>query len=261
MAWVVMKMEMLAGTGVFAALKIGLGAFATQLLTNISAIWAWNVALFSNPITWIVLGIAALIGVIAAAVIYWDTWTQAVVDFSGRWLELIGVFALVDSAIAGWDVLKGWWQSFKTWISALNPFEIIGSGVDWLISKINMIPGINIDTSGAANPALAKLATPTAITGPQTAAPSLSAMTAQPQWLNQPATGLLTDGFAAPQSIAAPAALTQSQSTNVPKGGLMSQITNANNSKVIHVGGITQNNYGKPGSGQQLADELQMAAG
>jgi TP901 family phage tail tape measure protein len=277
-----------AGAAVF---KGALWLLKGGLFNVIPAVWSFSAALLANPITWIVLGIVALIGVIAAAVIYWDTWTQAVISFTSKWLELIGVFALVDSAIAGWEVLKGWWQSFKEWISALNPFEIVGKGIDWLIDKINMIPGINIATSGATNPALDKMATPPAITGPQTAAPTLSAMAAQPKWLQQPspglltngfaqqqtpalsalsaqpkwtqqpAPGLLTDGFAPPQPVAAPAALTQSQNANVPKGGIMSQINNADNSKSVSVGGITVNNYGQPVTGQRLADEIAMAAG
>ncbi|MFA5016179.1 MAG: phage tail tape measure protein [Methylobacter sp.] len=255
MAWMVMKMEMLAGTGVFAALKIGLIAFATQLWTNISAIWAWNVALLSNPITWIVVGIAALIGIVAAAVIYWDTWTQAVISFSSKWLELIGVFALVDNAIAGWEVLKGWWQGFKNYLSSLNPFAVVGAGIDWLISKINMIPGVHIATGGADNPALS------AIAGPKTSSSALSAMASQPQWLQQPAPGLLSDGFAPPQPVAPPASLSQSQTANVPKGGIMSQINNADNSKSVSVGGIYITNPPKPVTGQFLADELQMALG
>jgi len=89
----------------------------------------------------------------------------------------------------------------------------------------------------------------------------LSAMASQPQWLQQPAPGLLSDGFAPPQPIAPPAALSQSQTANVPKGGLMSQINNADNSKSVSVGGITVNNYGQPVTGQCLADEIAMAAG
>ncbi|MFZ2405539.1 MAG: phage tail tape measure protein [Methylobacter sp.] len=396
MAWVVMKMEMLAGTGVFAALKIGLAAFATQLWTNISAIWAWNVALFSNPITWIVLGIGALIGVIAAAVIYWDTWTQAVIDWSSAWLESTGVFAWVDSVIAlferipqwwnnfkgwigsvdpfyllgqgigllivgfesipqwwanfagwigtlnpfalvsagiglivagfeaipqwwasfsgwigtlnpfalvgtgidlivvGFESIKIWWSEFKNWLSALNPFAGISSAVDSLMRGIQSVTGSKMPSATATQPpALDNISAPLALAGPQTAAPSLAVMSTQPQWLQHPAPGLLTDGFtptqsttqplaamdtqpkwlqqppvgtltdgfAPPKPVAAPAALSQSQTSNVPKGGIMSQINNADNSKSVSVGGITVNNYGQPVTGQRLADEIAMAAG
>jgi TP901 family phage tail tape measure protein len=308
MAWVVMKMEMLAGSGVFTVLKTGLVAFGTQLWTNIAAIWAWNVALFANPITWIVLGIAALIGIVAAAVIYWDTWTQAVSDWFSAfdafyligqgigliilqfkligqaigwvvagfqaipdwwigfkvWVSTLDPFALIGDGIglmiAGFDAIKNWWSEFKNWLSALNPFAGISSAADSVMSGIQSVTGFKIPGSSATQPpVLDKLSTPSTVTG-ATAAPSLSAMAAQPKWMQQPAPGLLTDGFAPPQPIAAPAALTQSGSANVPRGGLMSQINNADNSKVVNVGGITIHNPSKP-VGPLLADELQMAAG
>jgi TP901 family phage tail tape measure protein len=309
MAWVVMKMEMLAGSGVFTVLKTGLVAFGTQLWTNIAAIWAWNVALFANPITWIVLGIAALIGIVAAAVIYWDTWTQAVSDWFSAfdafyligqgigliilqfkligqaigwvvagfqaipdwwngfkaWVSTLDPFAQIgdgiDLMIAGFDAIKNWWSEFKNWLTALNPFAGISSAADSVMSGIQSVTGFKMPGSSATQPpVLDKLSTPSTVTG-ATAAPSLSAMASQPKWMQQPAPGLLTDGFAPPQSIAAPAALTQSGAANVPRGGLMSQINNADNSKSVNVGGITINNPPKPVTGQFLADELQMAAG
>jgi len=308
MAWVVMKMEMLAGSGVFTVLKTGLVAFGTQLWTNIAAIWAWNVALFANPITWIVLGIAALIGIVATAVIYWDTWTQAVANWFSAfdafyligqgigliivgfqsigqaigwlvagfqaipdwwigfkaWVSTLNPFALIGDGIglmiAGFDAIKNWWSEFKNWLAALNPFAGISSAVDSVMRGIQSVTGIKMQGAATAQPTvLDKLATPATLTG-AAAAPSLSAMAAQPKWAQQPAPGLLTDSFAPPQPIAAPSALTQSGSANVPKGGLMSQINNANNSKTIHVGGITIHNPSKP-VGPLLADELQMAAG
>ena len=255
MALVVMKMEILAGSGVFAVLKVGLSAFASQLWLNISAIWAWNVALFTNPITIWILSITAVVGLVAAAIIYWDTWTQAVINGAAKFLEFIGVFKQVDRMIVAFDIMKGLWQGFKNYLSSLNPFAAVGAGIDWLIAKINMIPGVHIAASGSVNPALS------AMSGPQTSSPALSAMAAQPQWLKQPTPGLLSDGFAPPQPVAPPASLSQSQTANVPKGGIMSQINNADNSKSVSVGGIYITNPPKPVTGQFLADELQMAVG
>jgi|GEM_PF-573451 len=404
------------------------------LLNVIPAIWSFSAALLANPITWIVLGIGALIGVIAAAIIYWDTWTQAVIDWSGAWLESTGVFAWVDSVVAFFERIPQWWSSFAAWINALNPFALVGAGIGLLIGNfdtisqwwtgftswigalnpfalvgaglgllignfdtisqwwtgftswigalnpfalvgagigllignfdaitqwwtgfiswigalnpfalvgagigllignfdtisqwwtgftswigalnpfalvgagiaviltlldtikswwtsftgwlgalnpfagisaginsvlgmINKIPGVNINMASAAPvpgttapagiaqpsaaqpvtpPILSKLSQPDSLTSPQTGAPSLSALAAPPQ------------------PIAAPTALTQSGTANVPKGGLMSQINNSDNSKSVSVGGITVHNYGQPVTGQRLADEIAMAAG
>jgi TP901 family phage tail tape measure protein len=315
-----------AGAAVF---KGALWLLKGGLFNVIPAIWSFSAALLANPITWIVLGIGALIGVIAAAVIYWDTWTQAVIDWSSAWLESTGVFAWVDSVVAFFDRIPQWWNSFTIWIGALNPFALVGAGIGLIVAGFEAIPqwwtgftgwiatlnpfalvgvGIGLIVAGfdaiknwwsefknwlaTLNPfagissaadsvmrgiqsltgikmpgamaALDKVSSPAALAGPQTASPSLSALTAQPQWLQQPAPGLLTGGFTPPQPVsapAAPAALSQSQTANVPKGGLMSQINNANNSKSVNVGGITINNPPKPVTGQFLADELQMAAG
>jgi TP901 family phage tail tape measure protein len=383
-----------AGAAVF---KGALWLLKGGLFNVIPAIWSFSAALLANPITWIVLGIGALIGVIAAAVIYWDTWTQAVINWSSAWLESTGVFAWVDSVVAfferipqwwssfaawigtlnpfamvgagiglivtGFDAIPQWWSSFSAWIGTLNPFALVGAGIGLIVTGFNAIPqwwssfaawigtlnpfamvgaGIGLIVTGfdaipqwwtgftgwiatlnpfalvgvgiglliagfdaiknwwsefknwlaTLNPfagissaadsvmrgiqsltgikmpdamaALDKVSSPTALAGPQTASPSLSALTAQPQWLQQPAPGLLTGGFTPPQPVAAPAAptaLSQSQAANVPKGGIMSQINNANNSKSVNVGGITINNPPKPVTGQFLADELQMAAG
>ncbi|MEE7625437.1 phage tail tape measure protein [Methylobacter sp. Wu8] len=352
-----------AGAAVF---KGALWLLKGGLFNVIPAVWSFSAALLANPITWIVLGIGALIGVIAAAIIYWDTWTQAVVDWSSAWLESTGVFAWVDSVVAfferipqwwnsftiwigtlnpfalvgtgiglivanfdtitqwwtwftgwigtlnpfalvgagiglivanfdtitqwwtwftGWigtlnpfalvgtgvglivadfDVIKNWWSEFKIWLSTLNPFAGISSAADSLMRGIQSITGakINMAAAPAAQPAaLDKLYAHSAINAPQTASPSLSAMAAQPKWTQQPAPGLLMDGFTPPKPVAAPAALTQSQTANVPKGGIMSQINNADNSKSVSVGGITVNNYGQPVTGQRLADEIAMAAG
>jgi hypothetical protein len=208
--------------------------------------------------------VGAGIGLIVAD---FDTITQWWIGFAG-WIGTLNPFALVGAGIglivANFDTIKNWWSEFKSWLAALNPFAGISSAADSLMRGIQSITGakINMATAPAAQPtALDKLSVPSAITGPQTAAPSLSAMSAQPKWLQQPAPGLLTDGFTPPQPVAAPAALTQSQTTNVPKGGIMSQINNADNSKSVSVGGITVHNYGQPVTGQRLADEIAMAAG
>jgi TP901 family phage tail tape measure protein len=350
-----------AGVAVF---KGALWLMKGGILNVIPAIWSFSAALLANPITWIVLGIGALIGVIAAAIIYWDTWTQAVINWSSAWLESTGVFAWVDSVIAfferipqwwtgftgwigalnpfalvgadigliigdldaitqwwssftgwigvlnpfalvgagvgliigdldaitqwwssfsGWigalnpfalvgagiaviiaslDTIKSWWASFTSWLSALNPFAGISANVNSVLGLINKIPGVSINMP-ASSPVPGTTApagvTQTAATQPIT--PSILTKISQPANLTSPQTGVpALSAMAAPQPIAAPAALTQSGTANVPRGGLMSQINNADNRKVIDVGGITIHNPSKP-VGPLLADELQMAAG
>lgn len=98
------------------------------LLAGRIAMLLFNAALWANPITWVVLGIAALVAAIVLAVRHWDDIKAAALGF-------------VNGAMAKLAELK-------TWIAGLNPFAVLGAGIDWLIAKINLIPGINIETKG-----------------------------------------------------------------------------------------------------------------
>lgn len=123
------------------------GAFIVtkfSLLTMIPAVWAFSAALLANPITWVVLGISALIAAVVAAIVYWDQWTGQLIEWTSRWWEFLGLFSMVDGVLAAWDKLPQWWAGFKNWLGTLDPFSFVGSSIDWLIDKINLIPGINI---------------------------------------------------------------------------------------------------------------------
>lgn len=96
--------------------------------------WLFNTALLACPITWIVLGIMALIAIVIAAIYYWDEIKAAIMDTAAfQWL--MGVI----------DTLRTGWAAFMDMLGNLNPIKMLGSAIDWLIDKLNMIPGINID--------------------------------------------------------------------------------------------------------------------
>lgn len=80
---------------------------STILMT--ASTWLFNAALGANPMTWVVAGIIALVAAIGAAIYYWD--------------EIKASFA--DSAV----------------------FQFLGDTIDWVIDKLNMIPGIDIDVN------------------------------------------------------------------------------------------------------------------
>lgn len=69
---------------------------------------AVNIAMYANPIGLIIAGIVLLIGAVAAVIYYWD------------------------------DLKK----TFSDW----GVFQFLGKSIDWLIDKLNMIPGVNIET-------------------------------------------------------------------------------------------------------------------
>ncbi|MNG92243.1 Phage-related minor tail protein [compost metagenome] len=68
---------------------------------------AVNIAMYANPIGLIVAGVVLLIGAVAAVIYYWDDLKRTLGD---------------------WGV-----------------FEWLGKSIDWLIDKLNLIPGVNIE--------------------------------------------------------------------------------------------------------------------
>jgi TP901 family phage tail tape measure protein len=115
-------LSMVSG-GALAALRVIMLALATS-------VWTFTAALLANPMTWIVIAVIAVI----AALGY-------------------GIYKLVEN----WDVVKKAFfdgieyikQNFEfldRFISNLNPFNVLGDQIDWIIEKLNLIPGIDIET-------------------------------------------------------------------------------------------------------------------
>lgn len=77
-------------------------AFAVGAAIMTAAQWALNVALNANPIGLVILGIAALIAIVALVVRYWEPLGAF---FGGLWSRIKAVF------VAGWDLIK----SFLMW--------------------------------------------------------------------------------------------------------------------------------------------------
>lgn len=76
-------------------------------MASTAAAWLFNAALWANPITWVVAGIAILIGGVAAAIYWWDDLTSAFKD-------------------ASW-------------------FDVIAGAIEGLVDLLNMIPGVDIE--------------------------------------------------------------------------------------------------------------------
>lgn len=83
---------------------------AWSVMTGIAtaAQYAWNMAMYLNPIGLVIAGIVVLIGVVAAIIGYWNEWGAAVSFFLGP----IGlVISLIQSFRRNWDLIV---QAFKT---------------------------------------------------------------------------------------------------------------------------------------------------
>lgn len=76
-------------------------------MASTAAAWLFNAALWANPITWVVAGIALLIGGVAAAIYWWDELTAAFKD--------------------------------TAW------FDVIAGAIEGIVDLLNMIPGVDIE--------------------------------------------------------------------------------------------------------------------
>jgi hypothetical protein len=92
------------------ALAVLRGAIAVAT----AAQWLWNVALTANPIGLIIVGIAALIGLIAAVVIKWDEWGASIAAILGPFggvitmiMTIFNNWSKVVDAFSGGGIIEG----------------------------------------------------------------------------------------------------------------------------------------------------------
>ncbi|PPG36336.1 phage tail tape measure protein [Rathayibacter sp. AY2B5] len=116
---------------------IGVGLVAAFVAWTAS-IWASTIALLANPITWIVVGIVALIAAIVLLVLNWDTVVATITDIWGGFIGWItdGLNAFGAWWSEMWGGLGNWiveiWTGFTTWVSEvftnfLSGLQIIGA--------------------------------------------------------------------------------------------------------------------------------------
>ncbi len=220
-------------------LKAGLVAFRAILL-------AVNIAMYANPIGLIIAGIVLLIGAVAAVIYYWDDLKKTLAD----WGVFDAIQSMIDGAVAGW-------ASFMQLLGNLSPFQLLGRAVDWLIEKLNLIPGVNIELDGMPDlqmPALTPLTLPVmsgTVSAPMVAEQQQASITAPMVAEQQQA------------SITAPLArYRQPEQSKVPASGLGQQLIQANAAasaanqkpaKSLHIGEVHITNQ-NPMTPEQLAE-------
>ncbi|MFQ2769433.1 phage tail tape measure protein [Aeromonas caviae] len=207
-------------------LKAGLVAFRAILL-------AVNITMYANPIGLIIAGIVLLIGAVAAVIYYWDDLKKTLAD----WGVFDTIQSMIDGAVAGW-------ASFMQLLGNLSPFQLLGRAVDWLIEKLNLIPGVNIELGGMPDlqmPALTPLTLPVmpgTVSAPMTAEQQQASITAPLARYRQP------------------------EQSKVPAGGLGQQLIQANAAasaanqkpaKSLHIGEVHMHNQ-NPITPEQLAE-------
>lgn len=136
------------------------------------AIWLVNTALLANPVTWIVIGIVALVAAVAAAIIYWDEWTSALLNSEAfQWVS-----GQLNALSAWFDSMGGWSNmASAAWDAIVNIFK---SAINGLIEMLNKIPGVQIDAAFGDMPAAPELPN---ISAPQVEAPLLPQLISAPQ--------------------------------------------------------------------------------
>lgn len=236
--------------GAVAFTKLG-----SLLLTAARGFWAMSAALLANPVFWIVAGVIVLIAAVAGLIIYWDElkaafgdtwWGQAIIqivqDICNWWDRLTkafssgswsGVFIELINAVTaplrkflelvGWALEKvGLIDSDSSFYAMTKPldektFETVGKlagGTDYLSG----MPGTYVPVGAGYAAAVHPEATPPGGSLFRFQTPDYTA--------GMPGTYASTVGQASPERAGIPA-LNAPRTLDVPRGGLMSAVTNA----------------------------------
>lgn len=147
----------LAGMVILDAIKKLQYAYTTAVITGTTAQWALNGAMALFPGNWIALAIG---GVVAAGVLLWKNWDTVRSKTEALW-DKLGAFEGVANFVLGplgliirsaitiadeWDNTKSVWSN--VWGGIVKETEssvnTVVDSINWLIEKINQIPGVNI---------------------------------------------------------------------------------------------------------------------
>jgi TP901 family phage tail tape measure protein len=222
-----------------------------SILTSLPAIWAFTTALLANPLTWVVVGVVALIAALVALVVYWDDVSASVGRFFSSlsdfvdisifepiqqwwgdfqvWLGSVSLMPSWNLSLDAFDSIKQWWTDFKGWLSALDPFAFLGEKVDWLKNKLSWLPGIDTSTSTSSTQEV------------------ISKVESQAETVNK--------------SVVLPGA--ESSQSAGESGGLFQTISNmfGGSKKSVHVEKMEVNNNGQAVRGADLLYQLEMEGG
>jgi len=232
-------------TGLFPNITRAVGLIALAVLGMAGAIgavtfvvalaktaWlAFSTALLFNPLTWVVIGIVAVVAAVVWLISSWDSlvasfgdtaWFQALITVLTPVVLLFRVFGALLGVL--WDGLvavvaygiqfvawllqleavttaaKAIWDGFVWALTNISPFALLGDAIKGLIGLLNKIPGVNIDTSFGGAPELpgADLTQPQP--GESVLAPAIDPLSAIPEMPAQVLQVEPTMGaFAAPQ--------------------------------------------------------------
>ena len=195
-----------------------------------------------NPLEFIRRAIEALTLAWAAMVAFF---TEG--DFMAPVRDDFAKLGLVFDDVGVWfSELQAGWHAFMDTLANLSPIDMLGSAIDWLIDKLNMIPGINIKASGA-QPEVSKLTQEVSRSysgAPIEQSNLASALSPNKNTINQQLSATRT-----PESIKSPAAPLMPQ---------MAAVASQNAGKTVHFGDVhIKNEQGMDPAAMAEWEELQ----
>ncbi|MBA6058404.1 phage tail tape measure protein [Pseudomonas juntendi] len=217
-----------------------MGLVRVGMLLWQGAIWLVNAAMLANPVLLVTAGIIALGVVVAAAIVYWDQWTSALMNTAAfQWI------AAQLQTLSDWFGSIGGWTGLakSAWDGIVGIFK---DSINSLIGMLNKIPGVEIDAVFGDLPTMPQVP---GMSAPIAATSSLGEQAEQTrQRLSQSAAGI---------SPKAPSA--------VPPGGLLRSIqnsttTNNDQGKKTHIENLTIRTD-KQMTPLELENLMNMAAG
>ncbi|WHI45041.1 phage tail tape measure protein [Microbulbifer sp. VAAF005] len=157
-----------AWTGITALGAGALGLLSKGLKAVRIATLLFSLALYANPLVWIAAAVIGLVAGLALLVVHWDTVKAAALGFISGFVERWGVIRnaiesnpitrilaapfLVAIDLIGFlfkqiKKIPALFTRLKNWLGDIGVFDALGSAADWVIEKLNLIPGINIEAT------------------------------------------------------------------------------------------------------------------
>ena len=235
------------------AMYTWMGLVKGAMLLWQGAIWLVNAAMLANPVLLIIIGIVALVAVVAAAIVYWDQWTAALMNTAAfKWI------AGQLQALSDWFGSIGGWAGMASaaWDGIVAIFK---GAINGLITMLNKIPGVQIDAAFGDMPKAPEIPGIEVAQQPLAARPALSVV--PPLVMAKTSTEQADE--ARQRMSASTTSLSPSRPTAVPQGGLLRSIQNTNNqtqNKGTHVETLNINTA-KPMTPLEVENMMSMAVG
>jgi TP901 family phage tail tape measure protein len=198
--FVLQKLAILAYLSILTLFGAAMLVVRGVMLAWQAAIWLVNFALTANPIGVVVMGIAALVALVAVAIYYWDEWTSALLNSKAfKWVsDQFKTLSDWFNSMGGWSgMAKGAWASIV---------GVFYKAINSLIEMINTIPGVNIEARFGGMPEVP------GVDAAMTAADTASSAQKAQQTINS-----------------AIPSLSPTRAAGVPPGGLLTSIQNNSN--------------------------------